>query len=48
MDVRSVIEGMSHDARARYKQELLRGIDDRERLIWMINDVEDGYGLNEH
>ena len=41
LELHNTVEGMSVAERARYKQELLDGINDREKLIWLINRVNE-------
>lgn len=42
MDIRSVVRNMSPEERASYKQRLLDGINSREQLLWVINEVDEG------
>ena len=39
LELHEIVEGMSPVERAEYKQKLLDEINDREKLVWLINEV---------
>ena len=41
LELHEIVEGMSPVERAEYKQKLLDEINDREKLVWLINEVEE-------
>lgn len=45
MGLHDIVEGMSPAERATYKQNLLDEINDREKLIWLINEVNEIEGV---
>lgn len=45
LELHEVIEAMSPVERAEYKQKLLDEINEREKLVWLINEVNDVEGV---
>lgn len=45
MELHEIIEGMSPAERLVYKQKLLDEINDREKLVWLINEVNEVEGV---
>ena len=41
LELHEIVEAMSPAERAEYKQKLLDEINDREKLVWLINEVEE-------
>ena len=41
LELHEIVEWMSPVERAEYKQKLLDEINDREKLVWLINEVEE-------
>lgn len=47
LDLTDIVERMLPEERAVYKQRLLAEIDDREKLVWLINEVNHVEGVKE-
>lgn len=45
MELHDIIERMLPEERAMYKQKLLDEINDREKLIWLINEANHVEGI---
>lgn len=45
LELHEVIEAMSPEERLEEKQRLLDEISDREKLVWIINEVNDVEGI---
>ena len=41
LELHEIVEGMLPAERAEYKERLLDEINDREKLVWLINEVEE-------
>jgi len=44
LELSLIVESMSFEHRLQYKQKLLSEIDDREKMVWLINDVNQAEG----
>lgn len=44
LELNTIIESMSYIERLTYRDKLLQEIDDREKLVWLINDVNEAEG----
>ena len=45
LELHEIVEQMSLAERLEYKQRLLDEINDREKLVWIINEVNDVEGI---
>ena len=45
LELNEIVEQMSPAERLEYKQRLLDEINDREKLVWLINEVNDIEGI---
>lgn len=45
LELYEIVERMSVQERAEYKQRLLDEINDREKLVWLINEVNEVEGI---
>ena len=45
LELHEIVEDMSPAERLEYKQKLLDEISDREKLVWLINEVNDVEGI---
>ena len=45
LELHEIVEQMSPAERLEYKQRLLDEINDREKLVWIINEVNDVEGI---
>lgn len=45
LDLTDIVERMLPEERSMYKQKLLDEINDREKLIWLINEVNHVEGI---
>lgn len=46
MELHEIVESMSPAERLEYKTKLLSEIDDREKLVWLINEVNEVEGID--
>lgn len=46
LELRTILEGMSVEERETEKQRCLDEINEREKLVWAINTVNDAEGVN--
>ena len=47
LELHEIVERMSPAERLEYKQKLLDEINDRDRLVWLINEVNDMEGIED-
>ena len=47
LELHEIVETMSPAERLEYKQRLLDEINDREKLVWIINEVNDIEGIED-
>ena len=47
LELHEIVERMSVQERAEYKQRLLDDINDREKLVWLINEVNEVEGIED-